>query len=218
MTKRISLSQAELPGLFLQSRFTCPFLPPHNKGNHQDSRAGRDGRIGDIKGGPVVGADIDVKEIDHLAETDAVNKISHRPRKDQGERKNKRKFFAPCLPEVVEDKEDRRQSDRKEKNRPERRRRPGQKTEGSACIPHVDDIEKSVDNRKAFMEPKRRNDPTLRQLIQEDHHACNRQKEKSLLPQNLPLHSITHRSSPNYHIGLLKIIPASVTEGRMSGI
>ncbi len=121
------------------------------------SRRSRDGRIGDIEGGPVVGADIDVEKIDHFTEADAVDEISHRPGKDQGQSQRSRRVprsrvfrrywrMRRIAATVTAMK----------KTRPEQGRGPGQKPEGGAGIPHVDDVEESVDDRKAVMEAHRR--------------------------------------------------------------
>jgi acyl-CoA synthetase (NDP forming) len=69
---------------------TRPVLPPPEEDHCQEERTGGDGRVGHVEGGPVVDADINVEKIDHLAEADSVDEITHRPGNDQGKRYDQR--------------------------------------------------------------------------------------------------------------------------------
>ena len=116
-------------------------------------RADGDGGIGHVEGRPVVGADIDVEKIDHLAEADPVDEVPHGPGQDQRKRQDQRRLLDPARPEIVEDEEDRRHGHGDEEDGPEQRRGAGQKAEGGAGIAHMDDVEEPVDDGKALMEP-----------------------------------------------------------------
>jgi hypothetical protein len=43
-----------------------------------------DGGVGDVEGGPVVLADVEIQEVDDVAETEAVGDVAEDARKDEG--------------------------------------------------------------------------------------------------------------------------------------
>ena len=51
---------------------------------HQGDAHG-DRRVGDVEGGPVVGAPVDVQEVDHVTEAQAVDDVAYGAGEDQGE-------------------------------------------------------------------------------------------------------------------------------------
>jgi len=100
----------------------------------------------------VVGTNIDIQEINHFPEADAVHEITEGTGKNQREGKRQHQLLGLAFPDIMENQDNRRHRHGHKKEVTKRWCGRGQKTEGRPGIPDISDAEESLDHGKGFMQ------------------------------------------------------------------
>jgi len=125
----------------------------------------------------MVGTDIEVEEVDHLAEADPVDEVSQGAGKDHPQGDCKQLIFVGIDAQVMEDEADGGQGDADEEDVAEGRRGPGKEAEGRPGVPDVGDAEESRDHGNRLVEGHARMDDVLGDLIEDQQPRHSRQKD-----------------------------------------
>ena len=141
----------------------------HIENHHR--HADRDCRIGNVEGPEVVVAPVDVDEVDHRAEEDAVDQVAGRAADDQRQADAGDHLVPRDAGRVEADANQRRHRDHRDHDRLERELDAVEDAERGAAVEHVGEVHHPGDDRHALVLGERRLDHRLGGLVDgDDHH------------------------------------------------
>jgi len=117
----------------------------------------------------VVGTDIEIEKIDYLPVPQTINEISHCAAEDQGYSEDDGPVPIAQPPKPIQEQDERARGRGYQKGKKEGSRGAIHESEGKATIPHVDQIEKPVQDRDRTMNRDGGLNEVLADLIQDDH-------------------------------------------------
>jgi len=143
---------------------------------NKEGDANGDRGIGDIKGRPMMTADIEIEEIDHKTEADPINEIADGPARNQGKSHGVYTATAAETPLGNPDKNQGRAGSADKKDLTPESWLPGQDAEGSTVIGQIGQIEEIGNDHFALKEGKMIHNPNLGRLIDTDNRRDDEEK------------------------------------------
>ncbi len=131
----------------------------------QENDPGRNGRVGDIEGRPMILVPVQVDKVYDFAHADAVEQVPQGPAQNQGKAHERGLVLGAQAPEEVGNASNGHGGYKREKDRPQGGAVSGEKAESRACVPKVSNIDKVGDDLDGVIKGHPLVDPEFGDLV-----------------------------------------------------
>ena len=161
------------------------------QGHQPDSDA--DGRVCNIEGGPMIGHEMEIEEINHLPVSKSIDEVSHGSTQNEGKREGKRFFTLFDSKEEKNDGSNGKEGHTHKENGTEPALFPSENPESASSIPDMGEIKKTPDDFHPLVKREFPYNQGLGPLVQQENPDTENQKDPvfsfhaSLIDESIPV-------------------------------